>query len=88
MANRKLRRWVNWRKIAISLITTAAAAIVGALCYQEWPGTAARNAIVRRKLPNGPNPQTRSPDKAGKVKSMSYYTPAHAITDAKNATGE
>ena len=30
----------------------------------------------------------QSLDKAGKVKSMSYYTPAHAITDAKNATGD
>ena len=30
----------------------------------------------------------QSLDKSGKVKSMSYYTPAHAITDAKNATGD
>jgi len=30
----------------------------------------------------------QSLDKSGKVKSMSYYAPAHAITDAKNATGD
>jgi hypothetical protein len=28
------------------------------------------------------------PDKTGKVKSMSYCLPAHATTDAKNATGD
>ena len=30
----------------------------------------------------------QSLDKAGKAKGMSYYLPAHAITDAKNATGD
>jgi len=30
----------------------------------------------------------QSLDKAGKVKSMSYYLPAHAVQDAKNATGD
>lgn len=51
-----------------------------------------RNGNITHKIdPNLDGERTnigQSLDATGKVKSMSYYTPANAVTEAKNATGD